>query len=320
MSNLDDEFLNDISIGEYIASRYFNLFQQAISEVEKIDEVMEDKPVMTTRITYGSKPVLRTDPEYKPISKQVVINLPVEPPIPTKIDRSKQPNVKSTCIALEKTRKLERQQEEKINKNKKSLKMMRCAGDNKWYDPLLEFWDKDDYRIFCGDLGNDTTDELLAQVFRKYQSFQKARVVRDKRTDKSKGYGFVSLGNAKDFVLAMREMNGRMKYITATLLARMGGNDNPTIKDIEKIFSSIDAEFEPEVAKTVLNKMNSNNIETLISQGLEKMSKISFGSSSGAAAPCAGSTEKVEEKKEEKAESDEESDADSFGAGGLFGD
>lgn len=44
-------------------------------------------------------------------------------------------------------------------------------------------------RVFCGDLGNEVTDEVLASAFRKYKSFDKARVVRDKRTGKTKGYG-----------------------------------------------------------------------------------------------------------------------------------
>jgi RNA recognition motif-containing protein len=37
------------------------------------------------------------------------------------------------------------------------------------------------------------------------------QVVRDKRTNKSKGYGFVSFLDGNDFAKAMREMNG--KYI-----------------------------------------------------------------------------------------------------------
>lgn len=53
-------------------------------------------------------------------------------------------------------------------------------------------WDPNDFRIFCGDLGNEVSDELLAKAFRKYPSFQKAKVIREARTNKSKGYGFVS--------------------------------------------------------------------------------------------------------------------------------
>ena len=43
----------------------------------------------------------------------------------------------------------------------------------------------DDYHIFCGDLGNDVNDEILARSFRHYPSFQKANVIRDKHSKKS---------------------------------------------------------------------------------------------------------------------------------------
>ena len=38
-----------------------------------------------------------------------------------------------------------------------------------------------------------------------------ARVVRDKRTGKTRGYGFVSFANSKDFLLSLKQMNG--KYV-----------------------------------------------------------------------------------------------------------
>lgn len=66
----------------------------------------------------------------------------------------------------------------------------------------------DDFRIFCGDLGNDVTDEVLIRAFNKYNSFLKAKVVRDKRTNKTKGFGFVSFKDPQDFIKAMKEMNG----------------------------------------------------------------------------------------------------------------
>ncbi|CDJ67999.1 RNA recognition motif-containing protein, putative, partial [Eimeria necatrix] len=65
--------------------------------------------------------------------------------------------------------------------------------------------------VFCGDLGNEVTDEVLASAFRKYKSFDKARVVRDKRTGKTKGYGFVSFTDPNDMLKALKEMN--YKYV-----------------------------------------------------------------------------------------------------------
>jgi len=54
-------------------------------------------------------------------------------------------------------------------------------------------------------------DEVLSNAFKKFPSFVKARVVRDKRTLKSKGFGFVSLMSQDDYIKAMREMQG--KYV-----------------------------------------------------------------------------------------------------------
>ncbi|CAI4228976.1 unnamed protein product [Auanema sp. JU1783] len=105
-------------------------------------------------------------------------------------------------------RKLNQQKNEK-NKNKKAF--LRCGGGQVWEDLSLAEWDPADFRIFCGDLGNEVSDELLAKAFRKYPSFQRAKVVRDSRTNKSKGYGFVSFKDADDYARAMREMDG--KYV-----------------------------------------------------------------------------------------------------------
>merc|ERR1719226_172324 len=87
--------------------------------------------------------------------------------------------------------------------------LLRKASGKIWRDPTLDDWPKDDYRLFCGDLGNEVTDDLLANAFRKYSSFQKAKVIRDKRTGKTKGYGFVSFSAPEDMVAALRDINGR---------------------------------------------------------------------------------------------------------------
>merc|ERR1712066_1049901 len=92
--------------------------------------------------------------------------------------------------------------------NKAAPTLLRKAAGKIWRDPTLDDWPKDDYRLFCGDLGNEVTDDLLANAFRKYSSFQKAKVIRDKRTGKTKGYGFVSFSAPEDMVAALRDVNG----------------------------------------------------------------------------------------------------------------
>ncbi|XP_017294382.1 RNA-binding protein 42 isoform X2 [Kryptolebias marmoratus] len=96
-------------------------------------------------------------------------------------------------------------------KNEKVKKCIRTAAGTTWEDASLLDWESDDFRIFCGDLGNEVNDDILARAFSRYPSFLKAKVVRDKRTGKTKGYGFVSFKDPNDYVRAMREMNG--KYV-----------------------------------------------------------------------------------------------------------
>ena len=96
-------------------------------------------------------------------------------------------------------------------KNKKQKKIVRVAGGQTWEDATLQEWDPDDFRIFCGDLGNDVNEDILTRAFNKYPSFVKCKVIRDKRTNKSKGYGFISFKEPGDFIRAMRDMDG--KYV-----------------------------------------------------------------------------------------------------------
>ncbi|XP_037639560.1 RNA-binding protein 42 [Sebastes umbrosus] len=101
--------------------------------------------------------------------------------------------------------------DKKKGRVEKVKKCIRTAAGTSWEDASLLEWDGDDFRIFCGDLGNEVNDDILARAFSRYPSFLKAKVVRDKRTGKTKGYGFVSFKDPNDYVRAMREMNG--KYV-----------------------------------------------------------------------------------------------------------
>jgi len=59
-------------------------------------------------------------------------------------------------------------------------------------------------------LGNDANDALLYAAFKHYPSVAKVRVVRDKRTNKARGYGFVSFLAPLEMARALREMPGKL--------------------------------------------------------------------------------------------------------------
>ncbi|KAK8633960.1 hypothetical protein V6N13_014789 [Hibiscus sabdariffa] len=99
--------------------------------------------------------------------------------------------------------------EHKAETKKKAIP--RKAAGQSWEDPTLAEWPENDFRLFCGDLGNEVNDDVLSKAFARFPSFNMARVVRDKRTGKTKGYGFVSFANPSDLAAALKEMNG--KYV-----------------------------------------------------------------------------------------------------------
>ncbi|XP_077243609.1 RNA-binding protein 45A isoform X2 [Tasmannia lanceolata] len=69
--------------------------------------------------------------------------------------------------------------------------------------------DSADFPIFVGDLASDVTDYVLQETFRThYSSFKGAKVVTDRITGRSKGYGFVRFGDESEQLRAMTEMNG----------------------------------------------------------------------------------------------------------------
>ncbi|KAL8873597.1 MAG: hypothetical protein Q9174_000963 [Haloplaca sp. 1 TL-2023] len=93
----------------------------------------------------------------------------------------------------------------------KQKTVIRSGGGQTWQDPSLLEWDPAHFRLFVGNLAGEVTDESLLKAFAKFPSVQKARVVRDKRTTKSKGYGFVSFEDGDEYFRAARDMQG--KYI-----------------------------------------------------------------------------------------------------------
>ncbi|KAF2426207.1 hypothetical protein EJ08DRAFT_566021, partial [Tothia fuscella] len=93
----------------------------------------------------------------------------------------------------------------------KQKTVVRSGGGKTWQDSSLLEWDPTHPRLFIGNLAGEVTDDSLLKAFSKYESVSKARVVRDHRTTKSRGFGFVSFEKSDDYFQAAKEMQG--KYI-----------------------------------------------------------------------------------------------------------
>lgn len=117
-------------------------------------------------------------------------------------------------------------------KGKARTTVLRKGGGEVWEDQSLLEWDPcafsfsyprcvdvltfstalqpAHFRLFIGDLDPAIGDEAFCAAFSgvRYPSFVKGRVIRDKYTNKGKGYGFVSYSDPEDFLKAWKEMNG----------------------------------------------------------------------------------------------------------------
>ncbi|KAN0097243.1 hypothetical protein V8E55_001689 [Tylopilus felleus] len=98
----------------------------------------------------------------------------------------------------------------KLAKGGKRTTVLRKGAGKVWEDQTLLEWNPSWFRLFVGDLSNDVSDDVLANAFNKYPSFQKARVIRDRLSQKAK-YGFVAFSDPEDFLKAWKEMDG--KYV-----------------------------------------------------------------------------------------------------------
>ena len=63
-------------------------------------------------------------------------------------------------------------------------------------------------KLYVGNLSFDTTDQELEQAFSAHGEVTSALVVKDKYTDKSRGFGFVEFAQDADAETAKAAMNG----------------------------------------------------------------------------------------------------------------
>ncbi len=63
--------------------------------------------------------------------------------------------------------------------------------------------------IYVGNLSYDTTDADLQAAFASYGNVASGRVVQDRETGRSRGFGFVDMPDALEAQVAIEAMNGK---------------------------------------------------------------------------------------------------------------
>lgn len=65
-------------------------------------------------------------------------------------------------------------------------------------------------KLYVGNLSFNTSDDQLAQLFGEYGSVGRASVVTDRETGRSRGFGFVEMGNDQEAKAAIGGLDGQM--------------------------------------------------------------------------------------------------------------
>ncbi|MFZ4714237.1 MAG: RNA recognition motif domain-containing protein [Bacteriovoracaceae bacterium] len=65
-------------------------------------------------------------------------------------------------------------------------------------------------KLFVGGLSWNTTNETLAAAFNQYGQTTECKVITDKFTGKSKGFGFVTFTSADDASASLEGLNNQM--------------------------------------------------------------------------------------------------------------
>src|ERR1700693_3278127 len=64
-------------------------------------------------------------------------------------------------------------------------------------------------KLFVGSLAYSVTDEELAEVFSEAGTVESAKVILDRDTNRSKGFGFVEMSSEEEAKAAIDKLNGK---------------------------------------------------------------------------------------------------------------
>ena len=64
-------------------------------------------------------------------------------------------------------------------------------------------------KLYVGNLDHGVTDSALEQMFAAHGTVESARVIMDRDTGRSKGFGFVEMGSDQEAQAAIAALNGK---------------------------------------------------------------------------------------------------------------
>lgn len=65
-------------------------------------------------------------------------------------------------------------------------------------------------KLYVGNISWNTSEAALSECFQQYGEVLEAKIIMDRETGRSKGFGFVTMGDAEQARAAMEKLDGHM--------------------------------------------------------------------------------------------------------------
>lgn len=90
---------------------------------------------------------------------------------------------------------------------------------------------KNTMNIFISNISFKVREQALSELFSQYGEVTSVRIIKDKETRRSKGYGFVEMANDAEANTAINALNGTEHYERNIVVAEAKGKKEPVAQD-----------------------------------------------------------------------------------------
>ena len=91
----------------------------------------------------------------------------------------------------------------------------------------------DTMNIFISNISFKVREQALTELFSQYGEVTSVRIIKDKETRRSKGYGFVEMANDTEGNAAINALNGTLHYERNIVVAEAKGKKEPATHSSE---------------------------------------------------------------------------------------
>jgi cold-inducible RNA-binding protein len=81
--------------------------------------------------------------------------------------------------------------------------------------------------IFISNISFKVREQALTELFSQFGEVTSVRIIKDKETRRSKGYGFVEMANENEGNAAINALNGTLHYERNIVVAEAKGKKEP---------------------------------------------------------------------------------------------